>query len=128
MRIIFMGTPDFAVPTLRAVLEAGHEVAAVYTQPPRAAGRGLNEKKSPVQVFAEGAGLTVRTPARLKGSEEQERFRALGADAAIVVAYGLILPRAAVGGHAPWRLQPPCLASAALARRGAHQPRHHGGR
>ncbi len=67
MRIIFMGTPDFAVPTLRAVLEAGHEVAAVYTQPPRAAGRGLNEKKSPVQVFAEGAGLPVLTPARLKG-------------------------------------------------------------
>jgi methionyl-tRNA formyltransferase len=92
LRLIFMGTPGFAVPALRAVLEAGHEVLAVYTQPPRAAGRGLNEKKSPVHVFAEGAGLAVRTPARLKGKEEQESFRALGADAAIVVAYGLILP------------------------------------
>jgi methionyl-tRNA formyltransferase len=92
MRLIFMGTPDFAVPALRAVLAAGHEVAAVYTQPPRAAGRGLNQKKSAVQAFTEGAGLIVRTPVGLKGSEEQERFRALRADAAIVVAYGLILP------------------------------------
>ncbi len=92
LRLVFMGTPDFAVPTLGALLDAGHEVAAVYTQPPRAAGRGLNEKKSPVQLFAEGAGLTVLTPARLKGAEEQERFRALRADATIVVAYGLILP------------------------------------
>jgi methionyl-tRNA formyltransferase len=94
LRLIFMGTPDFAVPALRALLEAGHEVVAVYTQPPRAAGRGLNQKKSPVQVFAEGAGLTVLNPARLKGREEQERFRALAADAAVVVAYGLILPLA----------------------------------
>jgi methionyl-tRNA formyltransferase len=92
LRLVFMGTPDFAVPTLRAVLEVGHQVVAVYTQPPRAAGRGLNEKQSPVHVFAEGAGLAVCTPVRLKGSDEQERFRAFGADAAVVVAYGLILP------------------------------------
>jgi len=93
MRIIFMGTPDFAVPALRTIVEAGHGVAAVYTQPPRAAGRGMALRKSPVQEVAEQAGLTVLTPARLKSAEEQERFSALRADAAVVVAYGLILPR-----------------------------------
>ena len=92
MRIIFMGTPDFAVPALRAVVDAGHEVAAVYTQPPRAAGRGMALRKSLVHEVAEQAGLTVLTPARLKSPEEQERFSALHADAAVVVAYGLILP------------------------------------
>ena len=94
MRITFMGTPDFAVPTLRAILEAGHEVVCVYTQPPRAAGRGLALRKSPVHQAAEQAGLTVATPERLKSPEEQERFRALDADAAVVVAYSLILPKA----------------------------------
>jgi methionyl-tRNA formyltransferase len=93
MRIIFMGTPDFAVPTLRAILDAGHEVAAVYTQPPRAAGRGMALRKSPVQLAAEQAGMQVSTPARLKSPDEQDRFRALQADATVVVAYGLILPR-----------------------------------
>ena len=92
MRIVFMGTPDFAVPTLRAILEAGHDVAAVYTKPPRAAGRGMAPRRSPVHQAAEQAGLTVRTPERLKGAEEQKDFRALEADAAVVVAYGLILP------------------------------------
>jgi methionyl-tRNA formyltransferase len=94
MRIIFMGTPDFAVPTLRAILEAGHEVICVYTQPPRAAGRGMGLRKSPVHQAAEQAGLAVATPERLKSPEEHDRFRALGADAAVVVAYGLILPKA----------------------------------
>jgi methionyl-tRNA formyltransferase len=98
MRIIFMGTPDFAVPTLRAILDAGHEIAAVYTQPPRAAGRGMALHKSPIHRTAELAGLSVRTPERLKGPEEQERFRALDADAAVVVAYGLILPSAVLAG------------------------------
>lgn len=98
MRIIFMGTPDFAVPTLRAVLDAGHEVVAVYTQPPRAAGRGMALRKSPVHDYAEQAGLTVLTPERLKSSEEQQRFSALNADAAIVVAYGLILPPPILAG------------------------------
>ena len=98
MRIIFMGTPDFAVPSLRAVVDAGHEVAAVYTQPPRAAGRGMALRKSPVHEVAEQAGLTVLTPARLKSPEEQERFSALHADAAVVVAYGLILPRPILDG------------------------------
>jgi methionyl-tRNA formyltransferase len=94
MRIVFMGTPDFAVPALRGILEAGHEVVAVYTQPPRAAGRGMALRQSPVQRAAERAGLTVLTPERLKSPVEQDRFSALGADAAVVVAYGLILPRA----------------------------------
>ena len=94
MRIVFMGTPDFAVPALRALLEAGHEVVIVYTQPPRAAGRGMALRKSPVNVAAEQARLVVATPERLKSPEEHDRFRALRADAAVVVAYGLILPKA----------------------------------
>jgi methionyl-tRNA formyltransferase len=93
MRIVFMGTPDFAVPTLRALLDAGHDIA-VYTQPPRQAGRGMALRQSPVQQEAGRAGLAVRTPESLKSAEEQDRFRALKADAAVVVAYGLILPRA----------------------------------
>jgi methionyl-tRNA formyltransferase len=82
------------VPTLQALLDAGHEVAAVYSQPPRAAGRGMALRISPVQQAAEQAGLQVRTPERLKARAEQESFRALHADAAVVVAYGLILPSA----------------------------------
>lgn len=93
MRIVFMGTPDFAVPTLRATIAAGHDVAAVYTQPPRPAGRGMAERRSPVHQAAEQAGLPVLAPENLKASEKRERFRALQADAAVVVAYGLILPR-----------------------------------
>jgi methionyl-tRNA formyltransferase len=93
LRLVFMGTPDFAVPTLRALLDAGHEVAAVYTQPPRAAGRGMNARKSPVQVTAEAAGLTVLHPESLRSGAEAERFAFFGADAAIVVAYGLLLPK-----------------------------------
>ena len=98
MRIVFMGTPGFAVPSLRAIRAAGHEVVAVYSQPPRQAGRGMALRKSPVQLEAEQAGLTVRTPARLKGAEEQDRFVALNADAAVVVAYGIILPKPLLGG------------------------------
>jgi methionyl-tRNA formyltransferase len=94
LRIVFMGTPDFAVPTLAAIVAAGHEVAAVYTQPPRAAGRGMDVRKSPVHRFAERAGLPVLSPARLKGEAEQSTFAAHSADAAVVVAYGLILPPA----------------------------------
>jgi methionyl-tRNA formyltransferase len=94
MRIVFMGTPDFAVPTLRALRGAGHDIVAVYTQPPRQAGRGMALRPSPVQQEAAQAGLAVRTPASLKSPDEQARFRALEADAAVVVAYGLILPRA----------------------------------
>lgn len=92
MRIAFMGTPDFAVPTLDALLEAGHEVAAVYAQPPRPAGRGKGLAPSPVQARAEAAGIEVRTPVSLKGAEEQAAFAALDLDVAVVAAYGLILP------------------------------------
>jgi methionyl-tRNA formyltransferase len=99
LRIIFMGTPDFSVPTLRALAEAGHEIAAVYTQPPRPAGRrGLDLTPSPVQREAERLGLAVRTPVSLKGEAEQTKFAALDADAAIVVAYGLLLPKAILEG------------------------------
>src|SRR5262245_57150055 len=98
MRIIFMGTPDFAVPTLRAIAEAGHDLAGVYSQPPRAAGRGLAPRKSPVQIFAEDAGLPVFTPASVRQKDEQDRFKALDADAAVVVAYGLILPKPVLDG------------------------------
>ena len=93
LRLVFMGTPDFAVPTLRALLDAGHEIAAVYTQPPRAAGRGMNARKSPVQTAAEAAGLPVLHPESLKSKDEAARFSGLTADAAIVVAYGLLLPK-----------------------------------
>ncbi|PDQ22667.1 methionyl-tRNA formyltransferase [Mesorhizobium sanjuanii] len=94
LRVIFMGTPEFSVPTLRAIAEAGHEIIAVYTQPPRAAGRrGLELTPSPVQREAKRLGITVRTPVSLKGEAEQDAFRALRADIAVVVAYGLLLPR-----------------------------------
>src|SRR5215213_7974267 len=93
MRLAFMGTPDFAVPTLEALLAAGHEVAAVYCQPPRAAGRGKAPRSSPVQLRAEAAGIEVRTPLTLRDAEAQAAFAALDLDAAVVAAYGLILPR-----------------------------------
>ena len=92
MRIVFMGTPDFAVPALQALLKMGHDIVAVYTQPPRAAGRGMALRKSPVHEAAEAAGLTVLTPEKLKSKEDQARFAAFEADAAVVVAYGIILP------------------------------------
>ncbi len=94
MRIIFMGTPDFAVPTLEALVAAGHEVVAAYSQPPRPAGRGKKLQASPVQLAAEAHGIEVRVPVSLKGGEEQAAFAALGADIAVVAAYGLILPQA----------------------------------
>ncbi|OQM73720.1 methionyl-tRNA formyltransferase [Manganibacter manganicus] len=95
LRVVFMGTPDFSVPTLRAIHEAGHEVVAVYTQPPRAAGRrGLELTPSPVQREAERLGLPVYTPLSLKGEAEQSVFHAHNADIAVVVAYGLLLPKA----------------------------------
>ena len=94
MRIAFMGTPPFAVPTLAALHAAGHDIAAVYTQPPRPAQRGKKVQQSAVHVWAEGRGLPVRTPKSLKGGEEQDAFAALNLDAAVVAAYGLILPGA----------------------------------
>jgi methionyl-tRNA formyltransferase len=94
MRIIFMGTPEFAVPALRALHAAGHEIACAYTQPPRPAGRGKKLSPSPVQVEAERLGLAVRSPVSLRSAEAQAEFAALGADVAVVAAYGLILPQA----------------------------------
>lgn len=99
LRIIFMGTPEFSVPTLRALKEAGHEIVAVYTQPPRPAGRrGLDLTKSPVHQAAELLGIPVFTPVNFKEPEEREKFRALNADVAVVVAYGLLLPEAILTG------------------------------
>ncbi len=94
MRIIFMGTPDFSVPVLDALVDAGHEIAAVYCQPPRPAGRGKKDRPTPVHARAEALGLEVRHPVSLKSPEEQAAFAALNADVAVVVAYGLLLPQA----------------------------------
>jgi methionyl-tRNA formyltransferase len=93
LRLAFLGTPEFAVPTLAELIAQGHDIAAVYCQPPRPKGRGLALEKSAVQKFAETAGLEVRTPVSLKGAEEQAGFAALALDAAVVVAYGLLLPK-----------------------------------
>src|SRR3954468_8537779 len=93
MRIIFMGSPDFAVPSLNALVGAGHEVVAAYCQPPRPAGRGKAERRTAVHERAEQLEIEVRTPRSLRNEEEQERFRALDADLAVVAAYGLILPK-----------------------------------
>jgi methionyl-tRNA formyltransferase len=94
MRIIFMGSPEFAVPSLEALVEAGHDVVAAYAQPPRPAGRGKAERKTAVHERAEELGIEVRTPRTLRDADEQSRFRALDADLAVVAAYGLILPKA----------------------------------
>jgi len=93
LRLAFMGTPDFAVPTLAELVAQGHNIACVYSQPPRPKGRGLSADPSPVHKFALNAGLAVRTPLTLRDDAQQELFRALEIDAAIVVAYGLLLPK-----------------------------------
>ena len=93
LRLAFMGSPVFALAPLKALIAAGHEIACVYSQPPRPAGRGKHERPTPVHAFAAEQGIEVRTPKSLKPAEEQERFAALKLDAAIVVAYGLILPK-----------------------------------
>lgn len=93
LRAVFMGTPDFATETLRAIASAGHQITAVYTRAPRPAGRGMAERKSPVHVFAEQSGYPVLTPKSLKSPEALHAFRAHSADVAVVVAYGLLLPK-----------------------------------
>ncbi|HET7084288.1 MAG TPA: methionyl-tRNA formyltransferase [Rhizomicrobium sp.] len=93
LRLAFMGTPDFAVPTLAELIAQGHDIAAVYSQPPRPKGRGMALEPGPVHAFAERAKLPVRTPLSLKAADEQAAFAALNLDAAIVVAYGLLLPK-----------------------------------
>src|SRR3569623_3000065 len=97
MKIIFMGTPDFAVPTLTEIVAAGHEVVDVYTRAPKPAGRGQAERKSPIHVAAEGCGIPGRSPETLRNEDEQAAFAALEADVGIVVAYGLILPKPILG-------------------------------
>ena len=128
MRIVFMGTPEFALPTLAGIMAAGHEVAAVYT-PAAAAGRarhgGAEIAGAPV---GRARGLPVLTPKSLKGEPEQQAFAAHGADVAVVVAYGLILPKPVLGGAAARLPQPARLGPAALARRRTHPARHHGRR
>ena len=94
LRLIFMGTPDFAVPTLLALHGAGHEIAAVYTRAAKPAGRGMKLQPSPVEVEVRRLGIAVETPSSLKTPEASEKFRAHDADAAVVVAYGMILPQA----------------------------------
>lgn len=95
LRLVFMGTPDFSVPALAELIGAGHEIAAVYSQPPRPSGRrGLEAQPGPVHRYADAAGIEVRTPVSLKSADEQHAFAQLKADAAVVVAYGLLLPRA----------------------------------
>jgi methionyl-tRNA formyltransferase len=94
MRVVFMGTPDFAVPALSELVVEGYDIVAVYTQPPRQAGRGMAAQPSPVYRFADEAGIPIFTPASLKKPKEQEIFRSHNADVAIVAAYGLILPKA----------------------------------
>ena len=128
LRIVFMGTPDFAVPTLAEIVGAGHHVVAAYSQPPRAAGRGMAERKSPVQTFAEAAGIPVLTPANFKAEADKATFAAHAADAAVVVAYGLLLPAAVLEAPALRVLQPASLDAAALARRRAHPAPDHGRR
>lgn len=93
MRIVFMGTPEFSVPVLQALVAAGHEVVASYSQPPRPAGRGKALAPTPVHAAAEALGITVRTPLTLRDAEAQAEFAALEADIAVVAAYGLILPK-----------------------------------
>ena len=93
MRVVFMGTPEFSVPTLTEIVSSGHEVVAVYTRAPKPAGRGQEERKSPVHLAAEGFGLPVYTPRSLKGEAEQIIFASHDADVAVVVAYGLLLPK-----------------------------------
>jgi methionyl-tRNA formyltransferase len=94
LRLAFMGSPAFALPALEALIAAGHEIAAIYSQPPRPAGRGKQDRPTPVHAFAQARGIEVRTPKSLKGADAQADFAALQLDAAIVVAYGLILPKA----------------------------------
>lgn len=94
LRLAFMGSPDFAVPTLEAIVAAGHQVACVYSQPPRPAGRGKELRRTPIHEAAARHGFEVRTPLNFKAAEDREAFAALQLDVAVVVAYGLLLPKA----------------------------------
>ena len=119
MRLAFMGTPDFAVPTLDALHEAGHEIAMVYSQPPRRAGRGKQVTPTPVDARAQALGLPVRTPISLKSADEHAYLAALDLDVAVVAAYGLILPQPILDAPRLGCLNVPWVAAPAMARRGA---------
>src|SRR5260370_42582016 len=93
MKLAFLGTSTFAVPALQALVDAGHSIAAVYTRTPKPAGRGQQEHKTPVHLLADRLGFAVRTPRSLRSAEEAAAFKALDLDAAVVVAYGHILPK-----------------------------------
>ena len=127
MRLIFMGTPDFSVPTLDALVKAGHEIAAVYTQPPRPAGRGKKPRPTPVAARAEALGLPVRTPLNFKDEADRDALAALNADAAIVVAYGLLLPQTILDAPAKGVLQSSCLAPSPVAGGSPDTTGDHGG-
>lgn len=128
MRVIFMGTPDFSVSALDALCAAGHEIACVYTQPPRPAGRGKKDRPSPVQARAEALGLAVRHPVSLRDADAQTEFAALNAEIAVVVAYGLILPQPILDAPTQGCLNIHGQPVATLARGRAHSPGDHGGR
>ena len=123
LRLVFMGTAGFAVPSLEALAAGRHRLVAVYTQPARPAGRGLRARPSPVALAAQRLGVPVLTPTSLRTPEAQAEFRALDADLAVVAAYGLILPSADSRRPAPRLHQSACLAAAALAWRGADPAR-----
>ena len=135
LKLIFMGTPDFSVLALDALLQAGHEVVCVYSQPPRKSGRGQKFRPSAVHAFAESKGIEVRTPVSLKDVEEQKSFAALKADVAVVVAYGLILPTPILDappfGMCQYSRQPfapvagGCAHSTGHRSRGSGKRRHH---
>ena len=130
LRLIFMGTPDFAVPTLLELAGRGHDIAAVYTRAAKPGGRrGLELVPSPVEREARRLGLAVHDAGVAeRAPRRRPRSPRIGADAAVVVAYGLILPKPILDAPRARLLQPACLAAAALARRRADQPRDHGGR
>ena len=119
MRIVFMGSPEFAVPSLDALVEAGHEVVAVYSQPPRPAGRGKGERKTAVHQRAQQLGIEVRTPRTLRNEEEQRVSPRWTANYAIVAAYGLILPKPILDAPKGGCVNVHASLAAALAGRGA---------
>ena len=128
LRVVFMGTPAFACPTLSEIVGQGHEVVACYTREPAPAGRGMALVKSPVHQMAEGFGIEVLTPKALRTDEAAETFAAHDADVAVVVAYGRILPKAILDLPESRLPEPAWLAAAALAWRRADPARHHGRR
>ena len=128
LRLVFMGTPDFAVPTLLELVGSGHDVVAVYTRAPKPAGRGMALKPSPVAREAERFALPILTPKTLRDADAAAAMRARGADAAVVVAYGLILPKPILDAFPLGCFNLHASLAAALARRGADPSRHHGRR